>query len=196
MNKKSALRISLVLAGLAVLIMCATSVRVMAAVDAYLKIEGIDGSSKDPGHANWIGVTRVAAGDLNGDAAADREASAPSVSEVTAHAATSGAGAGKVTETKSASGTSATAAPRDMATGMASGKRMHKPFVIVKEMDAASPKLMQACASGKHFPSVVVDMGGKQYTLYDVVIASDQKMAGGERPTESITLTYQKIEMK
>jgi hypothetical protein len=32
-------------------------------------------------------------------------------------------------------------APRDMATGMASGKRMHKPFTIVKEWGAASPSL-------------------------------------------------------
>lgn len=35
-------------------------------------------------------------------------------------------------------------APRDMATGMASGKRMHKPFTIVKEWGAASPALKAA----------------------------------------------------
>ena len=32
-------------------------------------------------------------------------------------------------------------APRDVATGQASGKRMHKPFTIVKEWGAASPSL-------------------------------------------------------
>ena len=31
--------------------------------------------------------------------------------------------------------------PRDIATGQASGKRMHKPFVIRKEWGAASPQL-------------------------------------------------------
>lgn len=31
--------------------------------------------------------------------------------------------------------------PRDVATGQASGKRMHKPFVITKEWGAASPQL-------------------------------------------------------
>ena len=31
--------------------------------------------------------------------------------------------------------------PRDSATGMATGKRMHKPFTIVKEWGAASPQL-------------------------------------------------------
>ena len=29
--------------------------------------------------------------------------------------------------------------PRDVATGMSTGKRMHKPFTIVKEWDAVSP---------------------------------------------------------
>lgn len=31
--------------------------------------------------------------------------------------------------------------PRDVATGQSSGKRMHKPFLISKEWDAASPQL-------------------------------------------------------
>jgi hypothetical protein len=32
--------------------------------------------------------------------------------------------------------------PRDSASGMASGKRMHKPLTVVKEWGAASPQLM------------------------------------------------------
>jgi type VI protein secretion system component Hcp len=32
--------------------------------------------------------------------------------------------------------------PRDAVSGQASGKRMHKPFVIVKEWGAATPQLM------------------------------------------------------
>jgi type VI protein secretion system component Hcp len=185
-----------------------------AAVDSFIRITGpdgaIDGGSKDPAHMNWITVSSVVAGDLNGDAAADREASAPSVSEVTAKptavagsksasdswssptaksaigSQSSGAGAGKVT----------TAAPRDMATGMASGKRMHKPFTITKEIDRASPLLMKACASGQHFPQVDVQLAsGEKYTLTDVMVASDQKSSGGEKPTETISFTYQKIEM-
>ncbi len=34
------------------------------------------------------------------------------------------------------------AAPKDIATGLASGKRMHKPFTITKELDMSSPKMM------------------------------------------------------
>src|SRR5579863_566512 len=38
-------------------------------------------------------------------------------------------------------------APRDPHTGLASGKRQHKPIVIVKEVDAASPQYFQALRS-------------------------------------------------
>ena len=183
-----------------------------AAENAYLHIPGLDGSSKDAAHINWIGVSSVVAADLDGDAAADRESSAPSVSEITAAHAnigsqSSGSGAGKVAQQSanigsqsSGAGAGKVAAPRDIATGQASGKRMHKPFVIMKTVDAASPKLMEACASGKHFATVNVDMmsGGamKHYTLEDVVISSDKQSSGGDRPMESISFTYQKIEMK
>jgi len=37
--------------------------------------------------------------------------------------------------------------PRDAASGQASGKRMHKPFTIVKEWGAATPQLMAMKAS-------------------------------------------------
>ena len=164
-----------------------------AALDAYLRIPGIDGSSKDAAHVKWIAASSVVAGDLNGDAQADREAS-----ELTARKAggtqekanigsqSSGAGAGKLT---------ATSAPRDVATGQASGKRMHKPFTITKEVDQASPKLFEMCASGKHIAEVDVDMGSAHYVLEDVVISSATKSSGA-RPMETLSFTYQKIEMK
>jgi type VI protein secretion system component Hcp len=207
-----------ILTGSAIMVLMAgsplflTSAR--AAVDTFIRIVGpngaIDGSSKDPAHMNWIVVSSVVAGDLNGDAMADREASAPSVSELTAKPASatagksasdswsaptskeaigsqsSGAGAGKVTA----------AAPRDSATGMASGKRMHKPFTITKEVDKASPLLTKACASGQHFSEVDVQLGsGAKYTLSDVMVSSIKQSSGGDRPMETVSFTYQKIEM-
>lgn len=39
--------------------------------------------------------------------------------------------------------------PRDAASGLATGKRMHKPFVITKELDKASPKLIEKVVQGK-----------------------------------------------
>ncbi|MDE3109811.1 MAG: type VI secretion system tube protein Hcp [Acidobacteriota bacterium] len=184
MSKTSALRLLLIVTGISALSVCIANVRVQAAYEAYLKIEGLDGGSKDPGHVGWIGVARVVSGELNGDSAADRDA------ELVMRKAGSGGGAGKV---KSNAANESVA--RDMATGQASGKRMHKPLVITKEMDSASPKLYQACATGKHFPSALVETGGKQYKLFDVVIASVQKSSGGERPMETITLNFTKIEV-
>jgi type VI secretion system secreted protein Hcp len=145
-----------------------------AAIDTFIRIDGIDGSSKDAAHKNWIQSSSMVAGDLNGDAQADRIGSQGS-----------GAGAGKVT----------TAAPRDAASGLAAGKRMHKPFTITKEVDQASRKLFELCASGKHISEVDVDMGSAHYKLQDVVISSATKSSSGGRPMETLTFNYTKIEM-
>src|SRR5579863_3115220 len=104
-----------------------------AAVDSFIRITGpngvIDGGSKDPAHMNWVAVSSVMGGDLNGEAMADQAAAKKSASDSWSAptkeaigSQSSGAGAGKVTA----------AAPRDAATGLATGKRMHKPFTIVK----------------------------------------------------------------
>ncbi len=42
--------------------------------------------------------------------------------------------------------------PRDPATGLPSGQRMHKPFVITKEVDAASPLLYTAMVTNENLP--------------------------------------------
>jgi len=175
-----------------------------AADTVYVRIVGgkapMDGASKDPAHMGWIAATSVAVGDLNGDGTADRESSAPSVSEATVSKSSpkanigsqsSGAGAGKASTA------------RDASSGMTTGKRMHKPFVIMKEVDKTSPLLKEACASGQHFAEVDVDVAasGKtmHYKLTDVFISAvnaTSMSGGGERPTESISFTYQKIEVK
>lgn len=40
--------------------------------------------------------------------------------------------------------------PRDPASGLATGKRMHKPFVITKELDKSSPVLYQAMVTNEN----------------------------------------------
>ncbi len=47
-------------------------------------------------------------------------------------------------------------APRDAASGQASGKRQHKPFVIVGEVDSATPVLLQAASAGTSFAHVTL----------------------------------------
>src|SRR4029453_16747997 len=39
--------------------------------------------------------------------------------------------------------------PRDPASGLPTGKRMHKPFVITKELDKASPLLQNALVNNE-----------------------------------------------
>ena len=41
--------------------------------------------------------------------------------------------------------------PRDPASGLALGKRQHKPFVITKEIDVSSPRLYSALAGNEGF---------------------------------------------
>lgn len=86
-------------------------------------------------------------------------------------------------------------ADRDASSGMGSGKRTHEPFTIVKELDAASPELTRACASGQHFAEVDVDLGtGAKYKLTDAIIVSMRK-AGGDPRAETVSFSYQKIEV-
>jgi type VI secretion system Hcp family effector len=164
-----------------------------AAETVYIRLIGgkgaIEGSSKDSAHGGWISGSSVVAGDLNGDSMSDREIGS----------ATSGAGSGKVATAASKPGAGKTTTGRDVATGQASGKRMHKPFVIMREIDKTSPLLMKACASGELFSGAEVELVEKgrtvHYKMSDVIISSVSKAGNGERPMESVSFTYQKIEM-
>jgi type VI secretion system secreted protein Hcp len=46
--------------------------------------------------------------------------------------------------------------PRDTHTGLPTGQRIHRPFVITKHKDNATPKLFQACCSGEQFKEVLL----------------------------------------
>ena len=74
MRGNSYLRIFAIVIGfVGVSLFCGT-IRVYAAYDTFLKIEGLDAGSKDAGrsvddkHKDWIVVTRVVSGDLNAEA--------------------------------------------------------------------------------------------------------------------------------
>ena len=90
--------------------------------------------------------------------------------------------------------------PRDAASGLPTGKRMHKPFVITKELDKSSPLLMNVLVNNEN----VTDAEKQHYTvkLTNANIASiDFRMANNKHPElmkfaeyEEIAFTYQKIE--
>lgn len=177
---------------------------VASAQDAgYVRVVGpkgpMQGASTNPSYKDWIVIRSVlSAPSPNDDATASREASAPSVSELTASPATgkSGAASGKPAATAP---TAAATPPRDVATGQTSGKRMHKPFVITKEADSASPSLRELATSGAHFSEVdvVLVTNGRpaaRCKLSDVMISSIDAAGGGDRPVETVTFTYTKVE--
>ncbi|HLF32144.1 MAG TPA: type VI secretion system tube protein Hcp, partial [Xanthomonadales bacterium] len=75
---------------------------------------------------------------------------------------------------------------RDAASGMATGKRQHKPLMITKRVDKSSPKLQQANANGSAIPSMTVYLpkqgdtstGYLTYELKNVIVTSYQTSGG------------------
>lgn len=71
-------------------------------------------------------------------------------------------------------------------------------MTITKPVDSATPKILQAVAQGKVFPTVTVkfDEGGKSYkaTMSNVRMTGfEQVTEGGAWPREHVSFSYQKI---
>jgi type VI secretion system secreted protein Hcp len=84
------------------------------------------------------------------------------------------------------------------------GRCDHQDFTIIKELDFATPKLLEKCCDGEHIAKVVIDLcrAGQnkisfmKITLSDVVVSSISPggSAGGSMPVESLSLNYGKVE--
>ncbi len=85
--------------------------------------------------------------------------------------------------------------PRDPASGLPTGKRMHKPFVITKELDKSTPLLLNALVNNENLSSVLIGLlrNGQQVATIKLTNANiaDYVTHG---TTESWSFTYQKIE--
>lgn len=107
--------------------------------------------------------------------------------------------------------------PRDQASGLPTGKRMHKPFVITKELDKSSPLLYNVLTNNENIPEwelqfwtpqikAATGMGSEvqHFTvrLTNANIASISfRMANNKHPElmkfaeyEEVAFTYEKIE--
>ena len=105
--------------------------------------------------------------------------------------------------------------PRDVSSGMATGKRIHKPVTITKEVDLSSAKLLLALVTNERLKQVVINFwhprkmggaGGASYevnyyrvTLTNAAISniSQDKPAGADMNAsviEKLELVYEKIE--
>ncbi len=58
-------------------------------------------------------------------------------------------------------------------------------LTVTKRLDMASPKLMAACSSGRHFTVVTLESGRVRYELHDVIVSSFK-----QGPTETLTLNF------
>lgn len=95
--------------------------------------------------------------------------------------------------------------PRDPASGLPTGQRLHKPIVITKEVGASSPQFFNAVATNETLSKVVITFtqsqrDGREVTFFVVTLtnasASDIKeYTSGSSLLEDISFTYQKIEI-
>ena len=98
--------------------------------------------------------------------------------------------------------TSAAIATRDAATGRATGKRQHRPLVVTKQIDKASPlqvpvdrgpgaltmrQAMEGCQVGASYSHILVgdDAVNQEIRLEDVTVASCR--------SEEVTFNYEKV---
>ena len=101
--------------------------------------------------------------------------------------------------------------PRDAASGLPTGKRQHKPLVIIKEIDKSTPLLMNALVNNENISELTLEFwqpsrSGKEvhYFTIELVNASisgiRQEMLDNRYPenmrlavTEYVSFVYQKI---
>ena len=102
--------------------------------------------------------------------------------------------------------------PRDPATGLPTGKRMHKPFIIVKEVDKATPLLYNVLVNNENVTTWEMQCWrpsatGAEVQFYTVKLVNANiasihaRMENNKHPDlmkyaeyEEIAFTYQKIE--
>lgn len=67
--------------------------------------------------------------------------------------------------------------PRDAASGLATGRRMHKPFTVTKELDKASPKLIETVAKGRSSGTVASEIAIDEPGVQNAVTNQDLSTA-------------------
>jgi type VI secretion system secreted protein Hcp len=94
---------------------------------------------------------------------------------------------------------------RDPASGLPTGKRVHKPITIVKVIDQASPQLLRALVSNEALASVRIEFWRpvpEAAAPYFIITLTNAVVAGialapssedGSHEYEQVQFTYQKI---
>jgi type VI secretion system secreted protein Hcp len=78
--------------------------------------------------------------------------------------------------------------------GAGAGKATFSDLVVTRPVDAVSPKLIAAAVTGQHFDSAVLVVPLRKSVLrytFDVVFVTGVQHSGsGDRPLETLSLTY------
>ncbi len=85
--------------------------------------------------------------------------------------------------------------PRDAASGMATGKRQHKPVTITKRIDKASPLFASSGNSENnplHESRMTIEQDGVTYVLNGIKILSAKQKGN----TETLTISYTSIKVQ
>ncbi len=103
--------------------------------------------------------------------------------------------------------------PRSPTDGLATGKRVHAPFTVVKLIDKSSPKIFQALCTGEHLKNVtlkyyrITKQGTEEHyfttDLEDAIVVSynpaiPMTLQATNEPyghMEGVSFTYKKIKM-
>lgn len=103
--------------------------------------------------------------------------------------------------------------PRSPTDGLATGKRVHAPFTVVKLIDKSSPKIFQALCTGEHMKNVtlkyyrITKQGTEEHyfttTLEDAIVVSfnptiPSTLMAAHEPyghMEMVSFTYKKIKL-
>jgi type VI secretion system secreted protein Hcp len=101
--------------------------------------------------------------------------------------------------------------PRNVSSGLATGKRQHKPLTITKEIDKSTPLLMNALTNNENLPVVILQFwqpsrSGREFQYYTIeltnagIVDIHQEMLNNKYPEnmqhmerEHISFVYQKI---
>lgn len=94
--------------------------------------------------------------------------------------------------------------PRDVATGLPTGRRQFQPVTVTKQLNASSPQILNALLTNENLKSVVINFWqttntGSQVNFYRVTltnasISQDKQMSSGSTVVEQVSFTFQKME--
>jgi hypothetical protein len=85
--------------------------------------------------------------------------------------------------------------PRDVSTGLATGRRHHPPIRLTRgTVDVTMPQ--GVCVAGSHYPAVTLRSGDQAYEMRDVTVASCTPVSTAKGKKDKARLDYMVVKME